>query len=256
MRILVSNDDGVHAPGLAVLERVAAELSDDVWVVAPENEQSGAARALSLSTPLRVREAGHQKFAVYGTPTDCVVMGMETLVEGKRPDLVLSGVNRGQNIAEDVTLSGTIAAAFQGMSLGVPSIALSQSRRGGQTVHWETAERFAPRIIRNLVGSGWPPDVVMNVNFPAVPPEEVVAISAVSQGRREHLSIVPEQRTDLRGNPYYWFGFKGRRTAAAEGTDVHAMDNAAIAVTPLHLSLTHADALASLQSRLTTLTIA
>jgi len=239
MRILVSNDDGVHAPGLAVLERIAAELSDDVWVVAPENEQSGAARALSLATPLRVRRVHERKFAVLGTPTDCVVMGVTHLVEGARPDLVLSGVNRGQNVAEDVTMSGTIAAAFQGMTLGVPSIALSQSRFDPEVVHWATAEAFAPQIVRDLLAHGWPDDVVMSVNFPDAPPQEVKSVEVTRQGKRNQLTLYTDARTDLRGNPYYWFGFRGKMSNAEPGTDLRAIYEGRISVTPLHLHLTH-----------------
>ncbi|MCA3630206.1 MAG: 5'/3'-nucleotidase SurE, partial [Methylobacterium sp.] len=127
MRILVTNDDGIHAPGLAVLERIAREISDDVIVVAPETDQSGVSHSLSLNDPLRLREISPKHFAVKGTPTDCVIMGLRHVLKGKRPDLVLSGVNRGQNVAEDVTYSGTIAAAMEGTLLGVPSIALSQA---------------------------------------------------------------------------------------------------------------------------------
>ena len=152
MRILCTNDDGVHAQGLAVLERIARTISDDVWVIAPETEQSGASRALTLSAPIRVREAGAKRFAVSGTPTDCVLLGVEELIRDGRPDLVLSGVNRGQNIAEDVTFSGTIAGAMQGMQLGIPAIALSQARDfrdGAQPIPWETAETFGRLVIAN-----------------------------------------------------------------------------------------------------------
>ena len=132
MRILITNDDGIHAPGLAVLERIARELSDDVIVVAPETDQSGVSHSLSLNDPLRLREISPSHFAVKGTPTDCVIMGLRHILKDRKPDLVLSGVNRGQNIAEDVTYSGTIAAAMEGTILGVPSIALSQGSVVGE----------------------------------------------------------------------------------------------------------------------------
>src|ERR1700722_13757069 len=126
MRILLTNDDGIHADGLATLERIAAQLCDDVFVVAPESDQSGVAHSLSLNDPLRLRQISERRFAVKGTPTDCVIMGVRSILEGRNPDLVLSGVNRGHNVAEDVTYSGTIAGAMEGTILGIPSIALSQ----------------------------------------------------------------------------------------------------------------------------------
>ena len=176
MRILLTNDDGVHAEGLGSLERIARQLSDDIWICAPEVEQSGASRALTLTSPLRVRKLDDRRFAVAGTPTDCVMLAIQDLVTDGKPDLVLSGVNRGHNIAEDVTMSGTVAGAIQGMALGVPSIALSQSLalfHDDVKAHWETAEAFAPGIVKRLIAVGWPANVVMNLNFPNLPPELV-----------------------------------------------------------------------------------
>ncbi len=151
MQILLTNDDGIHAPGLAVLETIARELSDDVFVVAPESDQSGVAHSLSLSDPLRLREISPHHYAVKGTPTDCVIMGVHTIMADKRPDLVLSGVNRGQNVAEDVTYSGTIAGAMEGAMLGIASIALSQAYagvHGRPLIEWDSAEKHAVPLIR------------------------------------------------------------------------------------------------------------
>ena len=244
MRILLTNDDGIHAEGLSCLERIARTLTDDVWIVAPEFEQSGASRALTLSDPLRVRREGPRKFSVTGTPTDCVMMAVRELVEGPAPDLVLSGVNRGQNIAEDVTMSGTVAGAIEGMALGVPSIALSQAMmvfHDEVVAHWETAEAHAPGIVKRLLEVGWPDDVVMNVNFPARPPEEVTAVEVTRQGFRDvHIRKV-ERRTDLRGRDYYWMGFSGQLSNPPEGTDLRAIYEGRISVTPLHIDLTHAE---------------
>ncbi len=249
MRILCTNDDGVHAEGLAVLERIARALSDDVWVIAPETEQSGVSRALTLTMPVRVRAAGAQRFAVTGTPTDCVLLGVNELIEGAKPDLVLSGVNRGSNLAEDVTMSGTIAGALQGMHHGIPSIALSQTRgfRGEEAVAWETAARFAPGIIKRLVETGWPRDVVMNINFPDVLPDDVTAVEVTRQGERDQDIRRVEKRTDLRGNGYYWIGFRPQRSNPPEGTDLRAVYDGRISVTPLHVDLTHAETVAKLK---------
>lgn len=242
MRILLTNDDGIHAEGLVSLEKIARALTDDVWIVAPEYEQSGTSRALTLSDPLRVRKVSDRKWAVAGTPTDCVMLGVQQLVEGARPDLVLSGVNRGQNIAEDVTLSGTVAGAIEGMALGIPSIALSQTMmvfEDGAVPHWETAEAFGPGIVRRLVEVGWPTDVIMNVNFPARPPEEVTEVEVTRQGSRDTHIRTLDKRTDLRGRDYYWMGFSGQLSKPDEGTDLKAVYGGKISITPLHIDLTH-----------------
>jgi 5'-nucleotidase len=253
VRILLTNDDGIHAPGLECLERIARVLSDDIWICAPEYEQSGAGRALTLSDPIRVRRIDPRRFAVEGTPTDCVAMAVQQLIEGAAPDLVLSGVNRGQNLAEDVTLSGTVAGAIEGMSLGVPSIALSQSMtffHDEVMVHWETAEAFGPGIVRRLLEIGWPKDVVMNVNFPSAPPEQVTEVEVTRQGFRDSHMRRMEKRTDLRGRDYYWTGFTAKESTPAEGTDLKAVYEGRISVTPLHIDLTHAPTIAAMKGML------
>jgi 5'-nucleotidase len=242
VRILLTNDDGIHAPGLQSLEKIARALTDDVWICAPEYEQSGASRALTLSDPIRVRKLDARRFAVEGTPTDCVMMAVQQLIDGPRPDLVLSGVNRGQNLAEDVTLSGTVAGAIEGMAHGVPSIALSQTMTFFHeeiVAHWETAEAFGPGIVQRLLEVGWPADVIMNVNFPAVAPEQVTEVEVTRQGFRDGLQRKMEKRTDLRGRDYYWMGFSAKASQPAEGTDLKAVYANRISVTPLHIDLTH-----------------
>ena len=168
-RILVSNDDGINAPGLKVLEKMAKSLSDDVWVVAPESEQSASGHSLTLTLPLRVRKISARKFAVNGTPTDSVLLAVQHIILGKRPDLVLSGVNAGGNLGEDITYSGTVAAAMEGALLGIPSIALSQVRVYGENVRWAASEHHGPKIIRKLIREEWPANVLINVNFPDLP---------------------------------------------------------------------------------------
>jgi len=173
MRILLTNDDGIEAEGLECLEKIARTLSDDVWVVAPQTEQSAKGRGITLTEPLRVNKLGDKRFAVTGTPTDCVILAVNDLMPEK-PDLVLSGVNRGHNVGEDVSYSGTVAGALQGMAFGIRSIALSQSLErfhDDVVAHWETAEAFAPGIIAKLLEQKWEDGVVMNVNFPNLPPD-------------------------------------------------------------------------------------
>ncbi len=248
MRILCSNDDGIHARGLESLIQIAHELSDDVWVVAPHEEQSGAARALSLSSPIRVRQYNDKRFSVTGTPTDAVTMAVTRLISDKKPDLVLSGVNNGQNLAEDVTLSGTIAAAFQGMTLGIPSIALSLARFSRETARWATPEAYGADIIRKLLAAGWPADVVMNVNFPDKDPDDVGPIEITEQGQRDVLSLFSEERKDLRGGMYYWFGYSGKLSDPPAGVDLRAIYDGRISITPLHLALTHHGSLGALKA--------
>jgi 5'-nucleotidase len=241
MRILLTNDDGIHAPGLAVLEEIARALSDDVWVVAPESDQSGVSHSLSLNDPLRLREIDARRFAIKGTPTDCVIMGVRHLMHGSVPDLVLTGVNRGQNAAEDVTYSGTIAGAMEGTILGIPSFALSQAYGAAtrQQPHWETAARFGPDLIRRILAEGIPRDVLVNVNFPDCPPQDVQGIAVTTQGKRDQELLRIEARHDGRGNPYYWLAFARReRATPANGTDLSAIAAHRIAVTALKLDLT------------------
>ena len=246
MRILCTNDDGVHARGLESLVAIARELTDDVWVVAPHEEQSGAARALTLANPIRVREYEPKRFSVSGTPSDAVMMATQKLLGGKMPDLVLSGVNNGQNLAEDVTVSGTIAGAFQGMSLGIPSIALSLARLNRDKARWATPERHAPEIIRKLLGAGWPVDVVINVNFPDREPEDVAGVEVTRQGHRDDFKLFIEERQDLRGTKYYWYGYEGSLSNPPSGVDLRAIYDGKISITPLHLALTHEGARAQL----------
>ena len=252
MRILLTNDDGIHAEGLACLQAIAARLSDDVWTVAPETEQSGMGRALTLGAPLRVRQAGERAFAVAGTPTDCVMLSAD-LIGGARPDLVLSGVNRGHNVGEDCSLSGTVAGAVMGMSLGIPAIALSQAlERFHDTVraYWVTAEAHAPGVVARLLELGWPKDVVMNVNFPARPPEAVSEVEVTAQGFHDGFRGHAQKRTDLRGRDYWWMGFTHAEPTAAQGTDVRALEAGRVSVTPLHIDMTHRAAMHDLKGKL------
>jgi 5'-nucleotidase len=246
VRILISNDDGIHAPGLAVLETIARSLSDDIWIVAPEVERSGASRALTLTDPIRIREVAPRRFACSGTPSDCVLLGIRALVEGKAPDLILSGVNNGQNIAEDVTVSGTVAAAMQGMQMGIPAIALSQAKgfRPGQPIPWETAAAHGPAVVRAVLDAGWPDGAVVNINFPDCLPGDVAGVEATVQGQRDEDVNHVEQRTDLRGNHYYWIGYAAKLSRPPEGTDLRAVYDRRISVTPLHIDLTEREAVA------------
>jgi len=241
MRILCSNDDGIHARGLTSLVKIARELSDDVWVSAPQEEQSGAARALTLAHPIRIRKYD---------ATDAVMMGIFKILSDKKPDLILSGVNNGQNIAEDITYSGTIAAALQGMSMGVPSIALSLARFSREKARWAAPEVHGAAVIRKLLKEGWPDDVVINVNFPDRDPDDIKEIEVTSQGHRDAVQLYAEERKDLRGGTYYWYGHTGELSDPAPGTDLRAIYDGRISITPLHLALTHAGSHSALSKAL------
>ena len=237
-RILVTNDDGIHAPGLKVLTHIARSLSKDVWVVAPETEQSAVAHSLTLRRPLRLRKLGPRRFSVDGTPTDCVLIAAHKVLAEHPPDLVLSGVNDGGNLAEDVTYSGTVAAAMEGALLGLRAVALSQVRPPSGPTRYGVAEQFAPAVLRDLAGSAWPKEVLMNINFPACAPEAVTGVVACRQGRRDVGTLVHDGQ-DPGGRPYLWIGnFQSDETRETK-TDLAAIGQDAIAVTPLHLDLTH-----------------
>ncbi len=236
-RILVTNDDGINAPGLKILEKIARQLSGDVWVVAPEVEQSGAGHSLTLRRPLQVRHVSPRRFAVDGTPTDCVLLAVNRLIDGRRPDLVLSGVNRGSNLGEDVTYSGTIAAAMEATLLGIPAVALSQMREG-QTLAWHVGLKHGAEVIKRLVSVPWTDGVLVNVNFPYIAKGEISGVQVVRQGRRAaNIEVTPV--TDAVGRKYLWIGDFTSDNPVHHGTDLSAVRERAIAVTPLHLDLTH-----------------
>jgi 5'-nucleotidase len=241
MRILLTNDDGIDSPGLNALRQIASQLSQDVWVVAPETNQSGASHSLTLHEPLRLRQIDERAFAVRGTPTDSVIMGVRHILKDQMPNLVLSGVNSGANMAEDVTYSGTIAGAFEGTILGIRSMALSQAYgiEGRKAIKWHTALAHAPALIRKLLAVDWAPSSVMNINFPDREPDEVIATVVTSQGKRDPGLLQIEERHDTWGNPYYWLAFERRRSATEAGTDLWAVYSGHISVTPLFLNLTH-----------------
>ncbi|WDZ78176.1 5'/3'-nucleotidase SurE [Ensifer adhaerens] len=238
MRILLTNDDGIHAEGLAVLERVARTISDDVWVVAPEADQSGLAHSLTLSEPLRLRQIAEKRFALRGTPTDCVIMAVRKVLD-RKPDLVLSGVNIGANMADDVTYSGTVAGAIEGTLQGIRSIALSQAYHHavGKAVPWDVVETHAPGLIRKMMAVDLPDGTLLNVNFPNCSADTVAGVEVTSQGKLDFgLSI--DERTDGRGFPYFWLRFGERLGDFRAGTDIHALRENHISVTPLKLDLT------------------
>lgn len=251
MRILLTNDDGINAPGLYVLEKIAAQLSDDIWICAPSEEQSGAGHSLTLTRPVRLRRHAERRFSVTGTPTDAVTMALKKLLP-EPPDLILSGVNRGANLGDDVTYSGTVSAALEGALAGVRAIALSQvySREGlGDGVDFSAAEEWGTKVIAPLLDVPFAPRTLVNVNFPALPAGQVQGIRVVRQGFHDYARGSVVEGMDPRGFPYYWFGLHGIEHTPGHQTDLEAIAEGHISVTPLQLDLTHESSLAALASR-------
>lgn len=252
MRILITNDDGINASGIALLEQVARQFSEDVWIVAPAEEQSGTGHSLTLTRPIRLRRIANKRFAVAGTPTDSVLMALFHVMKDARPDIILSGINRGANLAEDVTYSGTVSATMEGALAGVPSIALSQtySREGlGDNVPFAAAEGWAAKVLAPLLEQPLVPGTLVNVNFPALPADDVRGVRVVRQGIRDYGRTQIIQRTDPRGYRYYWLGLGPMVETPGHSTDLEAIADGYISVTPLHLDLTHEPSLDTLRER-------
>lgn len=237
-RILVCNDDGIHAKGLEALTG-AVEGLGEVWVVAPEYEQSASSHALSLHRPLRIREEGYRRFSVDGTPADCVYLAVNHLMKDAAPTLVVSGINHGPNLAADVFYSGTVAAAMEGALLGVPAIAFSLVTR--RTFEFGHAAQFARAVVKAALAAPPPPRMLLNVNIPAYPPLKGYRVTRL--GRHSYGGDVIEKE-DPRGRRYYWIGGTGYEHVAAPGTDVTAIHDEQVAsITPLMLDLTDASLL-------------
>ena len=249
-RVLLTNDDGIDAPGLVALEQVAASLANEVWVVAPEHDQSGTSHSISLHQPLRYSRHGDRRYGVSGTPGDCVVMAVRHLMEGRLPDLILSGVNRGANLGVETVFSGTVGAAMTGMLFGIPSIALSLAFSDPAAVRWDTARLLAPGVIRTLHAAGWDIHACLNVNFPNVAPADAGPLTLTRQGAGlvKTINVVP--RTDPRGLTYHWLQFHREQVENAADTETAVVAAGAVSVTPLRFERTNEDALAHLRERL------
>ncbi|MEM1052246.1 MAG: 5'/3'-nucleotidase SurE [Pseudomonadota bacterium] len=250
MRILLTNDDGIHAPGLVVLEEIAAQFSDDIWVCAPAEEQSGAGHSLTLNRPVRLQQFSERRFAVTGTPTDSVSMGLrEVLGPSKQPDLILSGVNRGANLGDDITYSGTASAAMEGALAGIRSIALSQvisAETRGTDVEFTPALEWASKVIAPLIDAPFGNRTFLNVNFP---PAGAKGIRITRQGFHDYSRGSVVEGTDPRGLRYFWFGLHSIEHTLDHGTDLEAIDDGYVTITPLQLDLTHYPTIDNLAGR-------
>jgi len=251
MRILLTNDDGIHAPGLIELEKIARELSDDIWICAPSEEQSGAGHSLSLNRPVRLHQHGERRFSVTGTPTDSVTLAIRTLMDNP-PDVILSGVNRGANLADDITYSGTVSAAIEGALAGIRSIALSQvynREMPDEDSRWSATRQWGVKVLRPLLDTPLPERTLINVNFPPLTGDKVAGIRAVRQGFHDYSRGSVVEGRDPRGLSYYWFGLHPIEHTLDHGTDLEAIDEGYVSVTPLQLDLTHHASLGALGER-------
>ncbi|MEM7543411.1 MAG: 5'/3'-nucleotidase SurE [Pseudomonadota bacterium] len=238
-RILVTNDDGIQAPGLALLEAIARSISEDVWVVAPDSERSGFSHSVSLTQPVRMQQLGDKRYQVSGTPTDCVLLAACELMPEHKPTLVLSGINGGANLSEDVSYSGTAAAAMEGTLMGIRALALSQLRNSEGVPDFAVAERFAPDLVRELIAlEHWPKDSFININFPAVAPSEISGTRITRMGQRPPGAFSVLARQDARKYPYYWISITYPPGGEETATDLEAVAEKAISITPIKMDFT------------------
>ena len=242
--ILVTNDDGIASPALEILVTALEEFGR-VWVFAPDREQSAVGHGISLHRPLRVKEIRERWFMVDGTPADCILLAVRQFLPDP-PALVMSGINTGPNLGDDVTYSGTVAGAFEGMLMGLPSIALSNA--GYEPSDFRTAARFGVLIAQHVLEHGLPADTLLNVNVPDVPFEELKGVAITRQGLREYGDEII-RREDPRGVSYYWIGGFRPEQVMHPGTDVEAVAMQKVSITPLHRDLTNFDALETLKKR-------
>jgi 5'-nucleotidase len=249
-RVLLTNDDGIDAPGMAIMEEIAAQVAREVWVVAPEHDQSGQSHAISLHHALRISERGSRRYGVTGTPGDCAAMGICYLMTEHKPDLVLSGVNRGLNLGLETVFSGTVGGAMTAMMLGVPAIALSQAFTNRNNVPWDTARTLGPDIIRRLLDIGWGKGACLNVNFPPVPAAEVGPLTLARQGVGMVAGMNVDTRVDPRGMTYHWLNFRRSERPQGPESDYSAMRAGKIVVTPLRYDRTDEDAYMALADKL------
>lgn len=249
-RILLTNDDGIDAPGLAVLEQIAGELAREVWVVAPEHDQSGVSHAISLHHALRVSRHGERRFGVSGTPGDCAVMAISHLMTDAPPQLLLSGVNRGLNLGMETVFSGTVGGAMTGMMLGVPSIAMSQAYRDRANPDWSASRTLGAKVVRQLLEMGWGKDACLNVNFPALPVDQVGPLTLARQGVGMIDGMIVDTRVDPRGMSYHWLNFRRGDRPQGPESDYDALRAGKIVVTPLRYDRTDDEAYAALAEKL------
>lgn len=240
MRILITNDDGIHAEGITALEEVARSISDDVWVIAPSTEQSGVSHSLTMSRPLNIHKYNDKKYSVDGTPTDCILVAVKKIMRDSLPDIVISGINHGSNIAEDVTYSGTVSAAMEATILGIPAIAFSQRLDYDKQFNFDVAKKYIPEIVQKIYDLKLPKYNLTNVNFPCCRIDEVKGIKVVPHGRRKLSDNLVEYKSPI-GKTCYWLGFSRMDAEGDSENDLRMINNNYISITPLSMDLTNYD---------------
>ncbi|MDY4284319.1 MULTISPECIES: 5'/3'-nucleotidase SurE [unclassified Xanthomonas] len=246
MRVLVSNDDGVDAPGIRMLAEQLRGAGHEVTVVAPDRDRSGASNSLTLDLPIRLKRIDHYTCSVAGTPTDCVHLALTGMLEFD-PDIVVSGINNSANLGDDVIYSGTVSAAMEGRFLGLPAVAVSLVSHNHDPRHFQTAARAAVEIVAQLKADPLPADTILNVNVPDLPWQEIKGFEVTRLGNR-HRSEPCLPQTDPRGGTVYWIGPAGREQDAGPGTDFHAVRTGFISITPIQVDLTRYQALEKVAS--------
>ncbi|GAA3879333.1 5'/3'-nucleotidase SurE [Gibbsiella dentisursi] len=239
--VLLTNDDGIDAPGIKLLERVAEHFAQEVWVVAPATDKSGVSNSVSMRAPVRVEERGARRFAVHGTPADCVTLAVRHLMKDLPPALLLSGINSGSNLGFETVLSGTVGAAMTGVLLGVPAIALSQDKQQQDPPDWHVAEAFCLPVLEQLLEHGVPAECCLNVNFPNLPAERIKGIKATRQGIGKVKGLQVTPTTDPLGEDYFWIRVEHGITELPEHSEVGAIAAGFISVTPLTYERTAVD---------------
>ncbi len=236
--ILVTNDDGIDSQGMKILERIAKKISNNVYIIAPNKEQSAKSHSITLTEPLRIEKKSRYKFSVSGTPTDCVILGVNEVMP-RIPDLLLSGINCGANIAEDISYSGTIAAAIEGTLMGIKSIALSQVYLNRKKISWDISKNYSEEIILKILRNKWDKNVLLNINFPHKLSKKKDYISITKQGKRAYEKSLIEKRFDPRGDHYYWLGYRKQKVSRNDSSDLAAIAKGYISISPLKIDFTH-----------------
>ena len=247
--ILVTNDDGISSQGIKILEKIAKNLSDNVFVIAPNNEQSAKSHSITLTDPLRINKLSNKRFSITGTPTDCVILGVNKVMNCT-PDLILSGINCGANIADDISYSGTIAAAIEGSLMGITSIALSQVYSDRKNISWDVSKKYSQVVIEKLLDIKFEKNILLNVNFPSNLTKNKNFISITKQGKRSYEKMHIESKNDPRGEDYYWLGYRKQKIVPKDNSDLAAIAKGFISISPLKIDFTHNKSLNLLRNKL------
>lgn len=232
-RILLTNDDGFDSPGLQTLAGIAAEFTKEIWIVAPAEDQSGAAQKISLREAIRTTRRGERSWAIKGTPSDCVALALDHLMADARPNLVLSGINATSNVGDENNLSGTVGAALTALMLGVPAIAISQDGSARDQIPWDTSREVLPLVLRSLLANGWRKETVLSINIPNLPPEKITGYAWARQAQKNIAAVKAYRRISPRNEEYFWLALHEKEPAPHPQNDIDIMASGLVSVTTL-----------------------